>query len=146
MKPLRKNRIPKKKTKNQVKSKIAIFDGLFSCPSCQDDGRGRGSYYVLALKQFEQQSSAREKENQMKGSRLKVQTDIIYRSNHLAAETTRRRRPKSNQTWEELAGGSGNPTLSPSPQCSCFCCVYLVVINGKTQRAKRIVLATMRCI
>lgn len=55
MKPLyeKKKKKSKPKRKTEVKSKIAIFDGLFSCPSCL--GGGRGSYYVLALKQFEQQ-------------------------------------------------------------------------------------------
>lgn len=91
-----------KSKKNETKSKIAIFDGLFACLL---HSPGRSSHYVLALKQFEQPLPAMfpflppwfhpgssvpsfSSPKQMKGSRLKVQTDIIYRSNHLVAATT----------------------------------------------------------
>jgi len=40
--------VPKKKIKTEVKSKIAIFDGLFSCPSWLG-GIGRGAWQLLCI-------------------------------------------------------------------------------------------------
>lgn len=70
----------------------------------------------------------------MKGSRLKVQTDIIYRSNHLVAATTTSD-PKSikKETGQVLPSSRDlKLTLNhPPPPSLCCCSVYLLVINGK---------------
>jgi len=50
----------------------------------------------------------------MKGSRLKVQTDIIYRSNHLATETTRRR-AKEQKKRTKLKSEYESESLRPQP-------------------------------
>lgn len=92
----------KRKKKNEAKSKIAIFDGLFSCllhlllggaaimywrwNNLNSHRSHRSSQHTPCLSPSPSPSASSPK--QMKGSRLKVQTDIIYRSNHLVAATT----------------------------------------------------------
>lgn len=92
----------KEKKKNEAKSKIAIFDGLFSCllhlllggaaimywrwNNLNSHRSHRSSQHTPCLSPSPSPSASSPK--QMKGSRLKVQTDIIYRSNHLVAATT----------------------------------------------------------